>query len=222
MWIKLCLPLSCCIFHPEYCGMGALYSCRDTLTPCRWVLDLCSWHRQLWGHGAPKLCKVQVPNSGLTARAKLIRDELEGPFQARMEPFCNSEFTGEMLIEFPSLVVPVVFLYEGVVVVARWLVAGRGFPAWHPGEEWTPQLWSLSLNPCFQAWISFPEKPKVGVHLFKVTFLGWFNAWLSKSCFFFPHLVFIFPVCSVKGCSMRFWRHARWFAWQGGALSRGK
>lgn len=64
----------------------------------------------------------------------LIRDYLEGPFQARMEPFHGSVLT----VEFPSLehcCVPC----GGVVVVAEWLVAGRGFPPWHPGEEGTPQ-----------------------------------------------------------------------------------
>lgn len=32
--------------------------------------------RELWKGRAPNLCKVQVPNAGLTARAELTRDEL--------------------------------------------------------------------------------------------------------------------------------------------------
>lgn len=59
--------------------------------------------------------------------AKLIRYELEFPFQPRMGPFHNSVFTGEGLVEFPSLVVAGVLLCEGVLVVAGWLGAGRAF-----------------------------------------------------------------------------------------------
>lgn len=119
---------------------------------------MCVPHTGSFGDTAPNLCKVQVLNSSeITLKVP--------PSQAGMV-LCSLDWR---LLNFPAWSTAV-FLCQGVAVVAGWLVAGRGFPPWHQGRR--AHLRAVTLIPITEPLLSFPEKLKLGVHLFQVSFLG--------------------------------------------------